>query len=282
MKKEIAYTLQTNEEQYRVYDSGYVTCLRLVLFVGSFAVPALIAWLVAVIKNWINTQNEIAAESSYFDIGIFFLGVIVFGVTSLVLYYRLALKAYGLNQRKGVWIVDFDSHIAVKVYADFVSEECNSFDETSFICTADNDDCTTYTVRGRNMYFSEHMALSVLLWTERVNGEILEQYYPDWEIDKDFVEYYNNKQSRRRYLSCQADAKTDVALFILAVCEINGHECYPIDGMRTAEEVAADMFEDYIQEKRKENKSVKRKQSIKSEMLKLRLNECVKEDAAES
>lgn len=210
------------------------------------------------------------------------------------LYYKYCLlKACGISTKSSLWVIDFMEGKVCEIRALSVKDNYFTFDKTLFKCRViEGGKKFTVILPGRDIYFSENDAVSVMNYIEKANNEVIESYYPKWKQDADFVSFFQEKQANRiKYNStwsdyghyCLKPSSTNFlgqitetpyvylanpphqSLIVLTPIIINEIEYEPFFSnfsLLTNTENVEKLFEDFIEEKEKRKKSAEKTQNL--------------------
>lgn len=124
-----------------------------------------------------------------------------------VYFHRMLLTVHSLSKIE-LWVINCESKTICRAKPIRVCNFYNcgkDFDTTEFVCIVEENDEKEYIIiDGDYLYFSKKSAESVLKFIQDTNSRAIEQYYPNWKQDEEFVAYYRQWQdnhTRSKYSS---------------------------------------------------------------------------------
>lgn len=182
----------------------YIFCLACM-----FAASMFLSYKIAVCINgggegytpFIPLADTLTNLTKFISDMIFFLLSFVFIFVGFIItkfiYRRRLLKAYGLSKEVELWVINFEEEKICKIKPFAVDIIESEFNKTLFECVMRENGVNEYiSINGKDIYFSKSSAKSVLKYIEEINDKVIEQYYPKWRENTDFILHYKEWQHR--------------------------------------------------------------------------------------
>lgn len=197
-------------------------------------------------------------------------------VIQALLYGLCGLGAYWLSKETEIWVVDFVEEIVYEAQLLSVDFVHSDFNRAEFKCKTllKNDKISIVVLKGIDIYFSKDSAVNALNFIKSVNSDVLKKYYPDYENDNDFMEYFKDFQKGRMEQpygltstnwrdSCitDCDFSSRILLDFAIINQYRYMPYFPYSSKKREEEIE-NLFEEYIEEKKKEQRAIIKKQQI--------------------
>lgn len=270
------YTFFTNDKCCRTVSRKQLKNIKILLIVSG---------LIAIALTILEFATLLKFEGVFFTTPlklIWFMKIIIFnpGLFCIIadhLYYKRLLKAYGISPKSPLWVIDFIEKKAYEIRVLSVKDKDFTFDKTLFKCNIiERGKDFIVTLPGRDIYFSENDAISVMSYIEKANDEVLEAYYPKWKQDADFVSFFKEKQANRiNYYFTQSEYESSEygpcrkpysILTPIIINEIEYEPFFPNCDLMTNTEKVERIFEDFIEEKEKRKRSAENTQNLINQM----------------
>lgn len=245
---------QTNDEKMRVVNKKWSIIARTIVItclVCTFAATAFLCY---------NRTNQFLG---------FAVTAVNFSIEYLLayfIYHRLLLRACGWHKGVELWVINFEKRKAYKAKPFVAKNIRNGFNDILFICFIKEDDehGDFYSICGKDIYFSESSAESVLKYIEEANSEAIEQYYSKWKQDTDFILYYKEWQNR----FSMNNKYSLINMFIVTPVIINGFKYEPEVFALKADTIEI-LLKGYIETKKEQKAKEERTRLIKEQLNKL-------------
>lgn len=234
----------------------------------------LLGVLIALIPFLLSKElSDLFVENiSVFLLFFFFFIFVIPCVIQALLYGLCGLGAYCLSKETEIWVVDFVEEIVYEAQLLSVDFVHSDFNRAEFKCKTllKNDKISIVVLKGIDIYFSKDSAVNALNFIKSVNSGVLKKYYPDYENDNDFMEYFKDFQKDRMeqpYGLTSTNCFTDCdfrscVLLDFAIINQYRHMPYFPYSLKNHEEEIENLFEKYIEEKKKEQRAIIKKQQI--------------------
>lgn len=293
------YILSTNDQCRRTENLKQLRNSKILLFVMGLIVIALtILGIKRLFPVQIDSLNSLLDDTTQINLIlsvciVIFTVILYFGIAENLYYKHFLLKACGISTKSSLWVINwsidgFEGEICeIKVLS--VKENYFTFDKTLFKCNVIERGKKYITILpGRDIYFSESDAVSVIDFIIDVNDKVLKSYYPEWKQDIDFVRFVQKKQTERirkhawsEYGHCclkpiytnffdepeykdlvKSPCKSLIILTPIVINEIK-YEPFFFDCVtKTNTEQIETIFEDFIEEKEKRKRSAEKTQRL--------------------
>lgn len=286
------HVFSTNDKYYRTENLKQLRNSKLFLILlGLIVIASTILGIKRLFPIQVDSWNDLMDASDLinliFSAVIFIFTVFLYlGIADYLYYKHCLLKACGISTKSSLWVINFMERKVCEIRVLSVKENYFTFDKTLFKCRViERGKKFTVILPGRDIYFSENDANSVMNYIEKANSEVLEAYYPKWKQDADFVSFFQGKQANRiKYHStwseyghsCLKPISTNClgqitetsysylanppyqSLIVLTPIIINEIEYEPFFSdftLQTNIEKVEEIFEDFIEEKEKRKKN---------------------------
>lgn len=292
------YIFSTNDKCRRAEDLKQLRTNKILIVLMG---PIVIALTTLEIKRFfpikVASWNDLIDFSDLINLilsaVIFIFNIFLYCAIADHMYHKYCLlKACGISPKSSLWVINFMEGKVCEIRVLSVKDNYFTFDKTLFKCRViERGKKFTVILPGRDIYFSENDAVSVMNYVEKVNNEVLEAYYPKWKQDANFVSFFQKKQANRiKYNSTWSEyghcclkptsinclgqitepsyvylAKSPRSLIVLMpiiINEIEYEPFYSTFNSRTNTENVEKLFEDFIEEKQEREKSAKKTQNL--------------------
>lgn len=224
---------------------------------------------------------------------IFIFTVFLYWKIADYLYYKhCLLKACGISPKSSLWVIEFMEGKVCEIRVLCAKENYFTFDKTLFKCrVVEREKKFTVILPGRDIYFSENDAVSVMNYIEKANNEVLESYYPKWKQDADFVSFFQKRQANRiknnytwskyghyclkpifknclglitetSYVYLAKPPRSLIVLTPIIINEIEYEPFFSAFNSLTNTENVEKLFEDFIEEEKERKRSAEKTQNL--------------------